>query len=536
MKKSLNTQKVVESITSAYNFVAEPVGTTLGPGGRNVILRDAASRPILTKDGVTVSSNLHAETEEQELLVSIIKEAGDKTNREAGDGTTSATVLSEKVYAEGIKMVAAGHRPVDVQRQILVGTRKVLNELDSRALKSEDWTDKLDTLKKIANISMNGDTEIASLVAEAVDAVGVTGAIAADASKNGMNSWSQRKGLKINRGWVSPGFKRDPNATKLVLENPYILVTSYTMEAPRQLAALEKVLMTLSQQNRPLLIIPSGNGARFVETFIASVANGNISGASILPPYYGNVRREFFLDLAALTGATVIDKDQGDELEAVSLEHLGQAESVEITKDSTTIIGGKGKTEVLAQRVETLKQLLQETNGPDLDKVKERLTNLSSGLATIELAHFSDLELEEKKHRVEDAAHACKAALEEGYIPGGGTGLLKAAMDVLDSKTPGELILLNACKQLVAQIANNAGNSGEVAISKVVEWKPEDKELAINHLTGQVVSALEAGIIDPVKVVKASLMNGTSIAATLLTTGAIVSDIPEPKHPFLEAY
>lgn len=535
MKKKVTTgevNKVHEKIAAAFHMIAEPVGTTLGPGGKNVLLKNFTGTPMITKDGVTVARSISLEDEEQDLIASIIKEAAEKTNKEAGDGTTSATVLAYEIFKEGAKLAAAGHRPVQLQRGILEGITKVSAELDSKATKV-DQTD-LDILKKVATISMNGDEETAELVAKAVSAVGVTGSVTVQSSRSG-NKWYREEGVRINRGWVNPSFKEDPNSTKQVLEDCYILITSHDLQSPGQLADLGEALNPLAVKQKPVLIISSGMGASFLYSLMSNFKNGVLKSCPILPPYFGVVRREFFHDLAALTGATVIDKDEGHELAAVKLEHLGRASKVEVTAHETIIIGGQGKPEQLEKRKEALKTQLKNLKDlKDLDKVAERYAKLSGGIGIIELAHFSDVELEEKKHRVEDAANACKAALEEGFVSGGGSALYRAASKVLNTDIPGEGILLKACYNLIKRMGDNTGVSGEVIANQVKNWGQEG--FAVDLRNGTLVDAVKTGILDPAKVVKASLANGGSVAAALLTTGAIVSDIPVQSNSFLEPY
>ncbi len=524
---------IKERILEAFNLVAGPVGKTLGPGGENVVLRSMGGAPTITKDGVTVANSIKVEDQELDLIISIIKEAADKTNRDAGDGTTTATVLAHEIYREGIKFIAAGHRPTTLQKQILEGIRKVVTELDKRA-KSVDKS--LDVLKKIATVSMNGDSEVANLVAEAVHAIGIDGSVTVQGSRDTQNRWTREDGVRINRGWASPAFSADQNSSKIVFENPYVLITSYDLQGPGQLQDLTVGLGPLVESRRPLLIISSGIGSSFMASLIMNGKNGTLISCPILPPYFGNVRREFFRDLAVLTGARVIDQGDGDQLAAVRTEHLGQADKIEITSSETVIIGGKGKPAEIEKRKKYLKDKLAENPTQDLDKVQERLAKLGGGIGIVELAYMSDIEFHEKKHRVEDAACACKAALESGYLPGGGVTLYHTALTVLDKSVAGEMILLNASGNVIQKLAHNASRSGEVIMETIGSsaWNPES---TFDLRTGKVVNALDAGILDPVKVVKTTLMNGGSVAAALLTTGAIISDIPEKSgNPFLESY
>jgi chaperonin GroEL len=533
-KKITCDYSVKDQISKAFQLIAEPVGSTLGPGGRNVLMRNMGGAPTLTKDGVTVANSISVEDPELDLIISIIKEAADKTNREAGDGTTTATVLASLIYKAGQVLLSSGYKATALQREILVGLNKIANEVERRSIPVGD---SLDILEKIASVSMNGDKEVAKLVAEAVHSVGVNGSVTVQGARTTQSKWWKEEGVRINRGWASPAFCSDSNSNKVVFENPYILITSYDLQGPGQLQDLANALQPLVESRRPLVIISSGIGSSFMASLIMNSKNGTLLTCPILPPYFGNVRREFFRDLSALTGARVIDHGEGDQLAAVKIEHLGQAAKIEITSSETVIIGGKGDPSKIEARKEYLRSRLGNDGVQDLDKVKERLAKLSGGIGIIEMTYLSDVEFQEKKHRVEDAACACRAAMESGYVPGGGATLYSSAAKIVNPDSPGEMVLLASIEDLVRKIASNASKSAEIIIEKMKDSSTWDEKLAYDVESGKAKDALEAGIIDPVKVVKTALMNGGSIAAALLTTGAIISDLPQKaNNSFLEPY
>jgi len=538
VKKHIDTNQeknLGDKIGKAFNLISLPVGTTFGPGGQNVLLKNMADMPLITKDGVTVAENIEVEDEALNLVISIIKEAASKTNREAGDGTTTAIVLAHEIYKEGMKFIAAGHKPVMIQRQIQSYINRVITSLNEMAIKVEEGN-RTDILKKIASISMNGETEISDIVAEAVAGLGINSAITAQGSTNGKNHWYRVKGLKMNRGWTARSFCRESNTNKIIFEEPYILLTSHMLESPKQFSDLSALFETIAEKRKPILIISSGVTAGFLKYLLYHLNSGALVSCPTMPPYFGIVRYEFFKDLAAVTGARIIEEAQ-DELAAVKLEHLGVADMVEITDSSTVIMGGRGDDLAIARRKKYLESVLPKPGERDLDHVVERLSMLTGGVGTIEIAHSSHIELEEKKHRVEDACNACKAALQEGFLPGGGAGLLRAVeRDSQNLKDDvGYKIISGSVKGLIKRMCENAGLAGDMVIDKLLKSE-ENKTIDISKPDYETKDAIEIGVIDPIKVTCCALANSASIAASLLTTGAIISDIPAKNNGVLEPY
>lgn len=524
VKRKVNTGGAKDVIMTAIKLVADTVCDTMGPGGRNVIMESGAGMPMITKDGVTVANSIEPKDEELALAVKIIKEAADKTNKEAGDGTTTSIALVEKLYTEGRKYVAAGHNVTELKREIDAGKNKIIAELKKQAQKIEDSENRLSELEDVATISMNGDVEMAKLVASAIDQVGPNGIVNVQESNDIENSLEKEEGIKIKSGWVSPFFCKKRDDKKIVLEDCSVLITSHLLKNVAQISLIEDALKPLIKNGKPLLIISSECSGTFLSNMVANNKQGQLTNCAIRPPYFGNIRKEFYTDLAIITGATVVEAEEGHDLGLITADHLGLAKRVEITDTTTTIIGGCGDPVEIQERIDQLKKEFEANKTKDLDKTEERLAKMQNGVVLLRLARRSNIEMVELKDRLEDAVNACKAALEDGIIAGGGAALVYASK-VLDPSIPGENILIQTCLKPMERIAGNAGFSGDVAIDKIKE--KDDFNYTIDALSKEVVSIKESGIVDPVKVTCAALDNAVSVASTLLTTKSIISIIPE---------
>lgn len=531
-KKNIRLDNVQETILESVNLIADSVEATMGPGGRNVMTVTQAGAPVVTKDGVTVANSIELEDEEKDLICKIVKEAANRTNKHAGDGTTTSICLTRAIFKEGFKFVKAGHNVSQLKREIEIGRKKLLKELDSLTVKIDD-TDKDKMYKEllnIANISMNGETEVAELVASAIAQAGKYGIVNVVENSNDSNVLEKVEGIKLNQGWVSPFFCKERGDKRIVLENVKILITSHKLQNAAQLMAIEEALKPLIKDASPLLVISSECSGEFLSNLVNNNKQGRLQSCAIRPPYFGNIMKEFYTDLAVVTGATVVEAEEGHELERVKYHHLGTAKRVEITEGTTTIIGGSGNKEALEQRIKDLKEEIKDPSYKDLNKTGERLAKLAGGVVLIKLARQANIEMEERRHRIEDAVNACKAALEDGMVPGGGAALIRAS-EVLDPTKIGEHILKVACEAPIRRISENAGFSGDVAIYMV---KDKAKTQTVDAIKQKIVDAFEDGIVDPVKVTRHAISNAASVASILLTTNVLISDIPVelPPNPY----
>lgn len=532
-KKNVRLRETQEVILKTINLIADAVTDTMGPGGKSVALPSMSGGPIITKDGVTVANAIELENEEENLICTIIKQAADRTNKQAGDGTTTSIALTRAIFSEGHKYVKAGNNVTQIKREIDAGKRKVLKRLKllTRAINDKDKNLLYKNLLDIATISMNGEVEIAELVAKAITDAGKYGIVNVIENSEDSNELEKVEGVKLNQGWVSPFFVKERGDRRIVLEDCRILITSHQFKNSSQLQDIEEALKPLIKEAKPLLIISSECSGEFLSNIVANNKQGRLVNCAIRPPYFGNIRKEFYTDLGYLTGATVIEAEEGHALERIKFEHLGYAKRVEITDTTTTIIGGAGNPEEIKERVTSLKSEVEEIGFKDLNKVEERLAKLAGGVVLIKLARQSHVEMEERRHRIEDAVNACKAALEEGIVPGGGAALVKSS-EILDEEILGERILKKACAAPMKIIAENSGFSGDVAVY-MASNETNDSQ-TINALSRKRVDAYESGIIDPVKVTVHALANAVSVAGTLLTTNVIISDIPieVPANPY----
>jgi chaperonin GroEL len=517
------------AILRGVNALADAVKVTLGPKGRNVILDKKFGSPTITKDGVTVAKEVDLKDPMENLGARMVREVASKTSDVAGDGTTTATVLAQGLFREGIKHVTAGANPMELKRGIEKAVDTVVEELKklSKPVKGK-------MIAQVGTISANADETIGTIIAEAMEKVGKDGVITVEESKSMETLLEVVEGMRFDRGYSSPYFVTDPERMEAVLENPYILTYEKKISSMKDLLpGLEKV----AQQGQPLLIIAEDVEGEALATLVVNKLRGTLKAAAVKAPGYGDRRKAMLEDIAILTGGKAITEDLGIKLENVKLEDLGRAKKVVIDKDNTTIIEGTGKTKDIEGRVKQIRTQIEETTSDyDREKLQERLAKLVGGVAVIKVGAATETEMKEKKARVEDAMHATKAAVEEGIVPGGGVALLRSqpALDNLlktdkdlshDSRMGVELVR-RAIEEPMRWIANNAGQEGNIIVAKVREMKPEE---GFDAQTEKFTNLVEAGVIDPTKVVRSAIQNASSIAALMLTTEAVVAEIPEKR-------
>jgi chaperonin GroEL len=517
------------AILRGVNALADAVKVTLGPKGRNVILDKKFGSPTITKDGVTVAKEVDLKDPMENLGARMVREVASKTSDVAGDGTTTATVLAQGLFREGIKHVTAGANPMELKRGIEKAVETVVEELKklSKPVKGK-------MIAQVGTISANADETIGTIIAEAMEKVGKDGVITVEESKSMETLLEVVEGMRFDRGYSSPYFVTDPERMEVVLENPYILTYEKKISSMKDLLpVLEKV----AQQGQPLLLIAEDVEGEALATLVVNKLRGTLKAAAVKAPGYGDRRKAMLEDIAILTGGKAITEDLGIKIENIKLEDLGRAKKIVIDKDNTTIIEGSGKTKDIEGRVKQIRTQIDETTSDyDREKLQERLAKLVGGVAVIKVGAATETEMKEKKARVEDAMHATKAAVEEGIVPGGGVALLRtqAALDNIlktdkdlphDSRMGIELVR-RAIEEPLRWIANNAGQEGNIVVAKVREMKAEE---GFDAQTEKFTNLVEAGVIDPTKVVRSAIQNASSIAALMLTTEAVVAEIPEKK-------
>jgi chaperonin GroEL len=523
-------QEAREALRRGVAKLAKAVKVTLGPRGRNVILQKSFGSPTVTKDGVTVAREIELEDKYENMGAKMVKEVASKTSDVAGDGTTTATLLAEAIFLEGLRAIVSGVNPVFLRQGIEKATRDVVEKLKSMSIKVKDKKD----IQNVAAVASNNDQEIGEKIAEAMERVGKDGVITVEEGKGLETTVEFVEGMQFDRGYLSPYFITDPQRMVCELEEPYILIHEKKISAVKDLLPLlERVVQT----GRPLLIIAEEVEGEALATLVVNKLRGVFKCAAVKAPGYGDRRKAMLEDIAILTGGKAIFEDLGIKLENVQLRDLGQATKVIIDKENTTIVGGKGNKEDIQGRIEQLKQeLAKATSDYDKEKLNERIAKLSGGVAKILVGAATESEMKEKKMRVEDAMHATRAAVEEGILPGGGVALLRAATQCKPSglthdEEVGYNIVLRACRAPIKQIAENAGLDGEIVASKVLE--NDNPHWGYDARLDRYVDMVKEGIIDPTKVVRCALQNATSVATLLLTSEALVAEIPkkEEKKP-----
>jgi chaperonin GroEL len=516
------------AILRGVNQLADAVKVTLGPKGRNVVLDKKFGSPLITKDGVTVAKEIELKDPMENLGARMVREVASKTSDVAGDGTTTATVLAQVIFREGIKAVTSGANPMEVKRGIDKAVQAVTEEVKKLATPVKGKM-----IAQVGTISANNDETIGTIIAEAMEKVGKDGVITVEESRTMETVLEVVEGMRFDRGYLSPYFVTDPERMEVVLENPYILNYEKKISSMKDLLpVLEKV----AQQGAPLLIIAEDIEGEALATLVVNKLRGTLKVAAVKAPGYGDRRKAMLEDIAILTGGRAVTEDLGIKLENVKMEDLGRAKKVTIDKDNSTIIEGAGKPKDIEGRVKQIRAQVDETTSDyDREKLQERLAKIVGGVAVIKVGAATETEMKEKKARVEDAMHATKAAVEEGIVPGGGVALLRSipALDKLASDSSlshdeqmGVRIIRRACEEPMRWIANNAGLEGNIVVGKVKEQKGE---FGYNAHSGEYENLVEAGVLDPAKVVRFAIQNAASISGLMLTTEAVVADIPEKK-------
>ena len=517
-------REATESLLKGVDILADTVKVTLGPKGRNVILEKAFGTPHITKDGVSVAKEIELEDQVENLGAQLLKEVASRTNDISGDGTTTATVLAQSIVREGLRSVAAGMNPMELKRGIDLAVEKVVEFLKNN---SKEVGDSSDEIKQVASISANNDETIGSLIAEAFEKVGKEGVITVEEAKGTETYVDVVEGMQFDRGYQSPYFVTDSDKMIAELENPYILIHDKKIS---NLQDILPILEQVSQSNRPLLIISEEVEGQALATLVVNRLRGSLKIAAVKAPGFGDRRKAMLEDIAILTGGTVISEERGYTLENAGIEFLGQAEKVQIDKDNTTIVNGAGQAADIENRVNQIKSQIESTTSDyDREKLQERLAKLAGGVAVLYVGAISEVEMKEKKDRVDDALHATRAAIEEGIVPGGGVALLRAieALEGVsgnyDDTTRGVDIVRRALQTPMRQIAANAGYDGAVVAGKILESK--EFNFGFDAKNEQYVDMFETGILDPTKVTRVALENAASVAGMLLTTEAVVTEI-----------
>ena len=525
-KQIVYGEKSRQIIMEGVNQLANAVKVTLGPKGRNVVLDKKFGSPTITKDGVTVAKEIELKDPLENMGAQMVREVASKTSDIAGDGTTTATVLAQAIYREGAKNVVAGANPMGVKRGIERAVEAVVGELQSM---SESV--KGDMIGQVGTISANTDATIGKIIAEAMDKVGKDGVITVEEAKTLETSLEVVEGMQFDRGYLSPYFVSDPERMEVVLENPVILIHEKKVSSMKDLLPLLEQVAKLS---RPLLIVAEDVEGEALATLVVNKLRGTLHAAAVKAPGFGDRRKAMLEDIAVLTNGKAITEDLGLKLENIRLEDLGKAKKVTIDKDNTTIIEGEGTKKAIVGRVKQLRAQIEETSSDyDREKLQERLAKLVGGVAVIKVGAATETEMKEKKARVEDAMHATKAAVEEGIVPGGGVALLRGAsvLDALEVDDGDQRIGVNIIKRALEEpmrwIAQNAGLEGSIVVQRVRESKGHQ---GFNAQTETYENLVKAGVIDPTKVVRTALQNAGSIASLLLTTEALVAEIPEEKE------
>ena len=517
---------VRSKMKSGADALANAVKVTLGPKGRNVVIEKKFGAPQVTKDGVTVAKEVELEDRFENMGAQMVKEVASKTNEQAGDGTTTASVLAQAIINVGIKNVTAGANPMDLKRGIDKAVASVVENLKKQ---SQQVGDDYSKVEQVGTVSANNDNYIGKLIADAMAKVGKDGVITVEEAKGTDTEVKVVEGMQFDRGYISPYFMTNGDKMEAELTNPSILLTDKKISTMKDLLP---ILEPIAREGRELLIIAEDVDGEALTTLVVNKLRGALKIAAVKAPGFGDRRKEMLQDIATLTGAVVVSEERGFTLENTTPDMLGKAEKVTITKENTTIVGGAGAKDAIAERVESIrKQIETSTSDYDKEKLKERLGKLSGGVAVLYVGATTEVEMKEKKDRVEDALNATRAAVEEGYLPGGGVAYIRAAeaLEGLkgenEDETTGIHIVAKAIEEPLRQIAVNAGVDGAVIIQKIKEGKGD---FGYNARTGEYVHMFEAGVIDPTKVARVALENAASVAGMFLTTECGIVDIPEP--------
>ncbi len=513
-----------ERMLDGVNILADAVKVTLGPKGRNVVIDKSFGAPRITKDGVSVAKEIELEDKFENMGAQMLREVASKTNDIAGDGTTTATVLAQSIVQEGHKAVAAGMNPMDLKRGIDLAVAEVVADLQKKATKINTSEE----VAQVGTISANGETEIGSMIAEAMQKVGNEGVITVEEAKTAETELEVVEGMQFDRGYLSPYFVTNPEKMVADLDDPYILLHEKKLS---NLQAMLPILESVVQSSRPLLIIAEDVEGEALATLVVNKLRGGLKIAAVKAPGFGDRRKAMLEDIAILTGGQVISEDLGIKLENVTLDMLGTAKKVSITKEETTIVDGAGDKSDIDGRVNQIKAQIEETSSDyDREKLQERLAKLAGGVAVIRVGGATEVEVKEKKDRVDDALNATRAAVEEGIVPGGGTALLLSSKDlktkgVNEDQEAGINIVRRALQAPARQIATNAGSEASIVVGKIMEQ--DSLTFGFNAQTGEYGDLIKMGIVDPVKVVRSALQDAASVAGLLVTTEAMISEAPK---------
>jgi chaperonin GroEL len=520
-------QQAADAIARGVNTMANCVKVTLGPKGRNVILEKSFGSPVVTKDGVTVAKEIELEDKFENMGAQMVKEVASKTSDVAGDGTTTATVIAQAIFREGLKMVAAGHSPIELKRGIDAAVAAVCDALSKLTKPTRDRNE----IAQVGTISANNDEEIGNILADAMEKVGKEGVITVEENKTIETTLEVVEGMQFDRGYVSPYFVTDPERMQAVLESPFILLHEKKISSMKDLLP---VLEQVAKMGKPLLIVSEDIEGEALATLVVNRVRGTLQVAAVKAPGFGDRRKAMLQDMAILTGGQVISEELGLKLENVTLNDLGQAKRIVIDKDNTTVVGGDGKKKEIEGRCnEIRKQIEATTSDYDREKLQERLAKLAGGVAVIKVGAATESEMKEKKARVEDALHATRAAAEEGIVPGGGVALIRgqAGLDTVkasnEEQQAGINIVRRAIEEPARMIAQNAGQEGSIIVDKIKNGKGP---FGYNAATEVFEDLVKAGVIDPTKVVRTALQNAASVAGLLLTTEAMIAEKPEEKE------
>ncbi len=529
MSKELRfSEDARNSILRGVNILANAVKVTLGPKGRNVVIEKSFGAPLITKDGVTVAKEIELENKFENMGAQLVKDVASKTNDDAGDGTTTATVLAQAVFREGAKIVAAGHNPTEVKRGIDKAVATVVEELKkiAKPVKGEK------EIAQVGAISANNDKEIGEMLAQAMEKVGREGVITVEESKTALTELEVVEGMQFDRGYLSPYFVTNAERMEAILENAYVLIYDKKISSMKDMIG---ILEGVAKSGRPLLIIAEDVEGEALATLVVNKLRGTLHVCAVKAPGFGDRRKAMLEDIAVLTGGTLISEEVGQKLEQANINSLGTAKRIVVDKDNTTIIDGAGDKKSIQARVNQIKAQIEEsTSDYDKEKLKERLAKLAGGVAVIHVGAPSEVEMKEKKARVEDALNATRAAVEEGIVAGGGTAILRAsrALENLkvdsDEQRAGVNIIRRACEEPIRQIAFNAGLDGAIVLDRVLSDK--NASWGFNALTEEYTDLIKDGVIDPVKVVRCALENAASVASLMLTTETMIAEAPKKEE------
>jgi len=525
-KQIVYSENSRQAILRGVNQLADAVKVTLGPKGRNVVLEKKFGGPTITKDGVTVAKEIELKDPLENMGAQMVREVASKTSDVAGDGTTTATILAQSIFREGVKAVAAGVNPMALKRGIEKAVAVVTEEVKklSKPVTTED------KIAQVGTISANGDTTIGDTIAQAMKKVGKDGVITVEESKTMSTELDTVEGMQFDRGYLSPYFITDPERMEAVIEDPYILIHEKKISNMKDLLPL---LEQIARSGKPLLVVAEEVEGEALATLVVNKLRGTLNACAVKAPGFGDRRKSMLEDVAVLTGGKAIMEENGIKLEGVKLEDLGRAKRVTVDKDNTTIVDGAGSPKAIEGRIKQLRAQIDETTSDyDREKLQERLAKLAGGVAVIKVGAATETEMKEKKARVEDALHATRAAVEEGIVPGGGVALLRAGRALLAFKLAGDEqigvdIVRRACEEPLRQIVGNAGVEGAIVAEKV--RNNENPNYGYNAQTDEYEDLVASGVIDPTKVTRTALQNAASIAALMLTTEALIAEIPEKK-------